>query len=126
MSEPTELNLAVARLLGLSITVKHVSPTGCYPKRIEDEAFKQMYRQSREIVYAGDKPLQPYHRDVRLAVAALEHVCVERELVATASYEDGRWIIGLWSEDHDIAGVDKSLALAICKALAELEQGVRK
>jgi len=122
-----QLNLAVARLLGLLITTKHISPAGCYPKRVEDEPFEQMYRLSRETVCAGSKPLRPYHQDEKLAVAALGQICDERGLDAEPyRVSRGKWVVELFESTGNrepvAYGRDDSLALAICKALSQLEK----
>jgi len=64
-----------------------------------------------------------YHLDCNLAESALKQVCGERKLTPLARLEFGKWIVELYdSHACDVAqGDDPSLALAICKALAELE-----
>ena len=122
-----QLNITIAKLLGLEITVKHVSPDGFYPRRVKDEPFKTSTgAQSLERIYADGKPLKPYHRDARYAVKALERVCDERRLVVEfRRIPDREWIVEL--SPHAVRdtepftlGRDKSFPLAICKALGEL------
>ena len=63
--------------------------------------------------------------DDGLAVAALEQVCDRRGLFASCTrIPTTRWWVSLKdSGGKEISvGYDKSLALAICKALAELEK----
>ena len=83
----------------------------------------------------GDEPCQDYaclevvpfyHQDVDFAIEALEQICNERGLVPRLLRTlFGKWIVALNDtgpyHDKEIVRVEnKSLPLAICKALAKL------
>jgi len=68
-----------------------------------------------------------YHLDCNLAVDALKQVCDEHLLVADPyRVPGGEWVVELsnatGNEEPVAYGRDESLALAICKALGELEK----
>lgn len=119
------LDITIARLLGLIITIRHISATGISPVRVEDEPFEEMGRPSRERTYANGKPLRPYHQSSRYAVAALEQICDERKLNSglRRAFVTEKWCVELYSKrtgKRMAIEVDKSFPLAICKALARL------
>jgi len=84
---------------------------------------------NRDVIHFGHTPsclkvVPFYYKSDTLALDALERVCDERTLVvAPVRTFDGIWITELYTSKGDKAtrGRDKSFPLAICKALAQLE-----
>ena len=75
----------------------------------------------------GDNVVPFYHVSNNLAIAVLEQICDERQLVPRLLRVGKKWIVTLNAvgpvSDKEIVRVeDKSLALAICLALGELEE----
>ena len=68
-----------------------------------------------------------YHVSNNLAIAVLEQICDERQLVPRLLRVGKRWIVTLsavdaYSDTEIVRVEDKSLALAICLALGELRE----
>jgi len=142
-NDPRQFDKAVARLRGLDV----LGEAPCYwqyknkrwivaTEGMSNPKMQPVYLQSCVCEYKTDHSaiyfghigsclavVPFYHQDRNLAVDALEQVCGERKLTPLARLEFGKWAMELYdSHACDVAqGDDPSLALAICKALAELE-----
>ncbi len=63
--------------------------------------------------------------DIKQVVAALEKVCSTYEYIPILQYSDDAWQVSLQGPRLEfVHATDKTLKVAIAKALAELEQAV--
>jgi len=139
-----KLDALIACLLGLDV----LGEAPCYQRwtskrwlvadrEINSPKMQPVFLRSCVCQYKTDQPVffnhigsclevVPFYcQDRNLAVDALEQVCDEHELICkTYRAPDGWWIVELSritdNKGSVACGINESLALAICKALAEL------
>ena len=121
---PRDLDLTIAALLHINILGK----IPCYlendertwsPSPDDQDTMQPFYHDGKRV-----RILSEYHLYDDLATQALEQVCDERKIDAALSYYGAAgWYVELANRadgERVARGEGDSLALAICKALAEL------
>lgn len=129
-----ELDAQVGRMLGRNVYIRHVSPRGYYPRRLEDEPFEMFDgRESIEQVHGDGRLLTRYTKDIHAAIKAMETVADDRGAHAEIVYYPNsdpreRYCVAIDKEAKNMAGqpgwyvqrVGNSLARTICETLCAL------